>query len=76
MRWFASKRVSKRAWRRRHVRIAHEERPRYISTGAFLRVHISARYMRAQVPRGFVVPCFVLPGFVNNLEPKGRERRA
>lgn len=58
------------------MRIAYDERPRYISTGAFLRVHISARYMRAQVPRGFVAPCFILPSFVTNLEPKGRERRA
>lgn len=37
---------------------------------------MSLRVICAQVPRGFVASCFVLPGFVNNLEPKGRERRA
>lgn len=37
---------------------------------------ISLRVICVQVPRGFVALCFVLPSFVNNLESKGRERRA
>lgn len=58
------------------MRIAHDERPRYISTGAFLRVHISARIVLSAYISARYMRAQVLRGFVNSLKLRGREGHA